>query len=171
MRDIYAVTLDDDVPLSEDTTSNIEEIAYLLFDELTRYDKDVLSFEIDSLIYNYLLESYSYEKGKYVYRMLSDKNANDYRIFDPVMLSDTAFGITTFTDSITEAEILGHLHRICHSLNLDYRFSITKLSYNKGIKERKEAIDKLTNEISNRKNKNQGKNKVRTLISLKKYRG
>ncbi|MBR7042124.1 MAG: hypothetical protein IKI04_01340 [Bacilli bacterium] len=171
MRDIYAVTLDDDVPLSEDTAGNIKEIAYLLFDEFTRYDKDLLSFEADNLIYNYLLEYYSYDKGKYVFRMLSDKNANDYRIFDPVILNDTAFGITTFPNSVTEAEILSHINRICHTLNLDYHFSITKTTYKKGLKERKDAIDKIKKEIYNRKKNNQGKSRVRAIIPLKRYRG
>ena len=114
-----------------------------------------------------MLETYSYEKGKYIFKMISDKRSNDYRVFDPVILSDTAFGITTFGNIITEAEILNNLKRICYSLKLDYHFSITKLSYKKGIKERKEAIDKLIKEINTRKKKHQGKNKVRALIPIK----
>lgn len=150
MREIYVISLDDEIPLTDNVGSNIREIAYLLFDEFNKYDREILSLDNDYLINNELYESYSSTSDKYIYRFTSDKSSIDYRMYEPFIIGDTSFGFTTYKDSTTEEEVRYILSSVSNTLNFNYNFNISKKIYNNNnINNRLDAIDSLTNNKHN----------------------
>lgn len=150
MREIYVISLDDEIPLTDNVGSNIREIAYLLFDEFNKYDREILSLDNDYLINNELYESYSSTSDKYIYRFTSDKSSIDYRMYEPFIIDDTSFGFTTYKDSTTEEEVRYILSSVSNTLNFNYNFNISKKIYNNNnINNRLDAIDSLTNNKHN----------------------
>ena len=150
MREIYVISLDDEIPLTENIRSNIREIAYLLFDEFNKYDREILSVDNDYLINNELYESFSSTSDKYVYRFTSDKSSIDYRMYEPFIIDDTSFGFTTYKDSTTEEEVRYLLSSVSNTLNFNYNFNISKKIYdNNNINNRLDAIDSLKNNKHN----------------------
>ena len=119
MREIYVISLDDEIPLTENIRSNIREIAYLLFDEFNKYDREILSVDNDYLINNELYECFSSTSDKYVYRFTSDKSSIDYRMYEPFIIDDASFGFTTYKDSTTEEEVRYLLSSVSNTLNIN----------------------------------------------------
>ena len=164
MREIYIIKLDDDIPLPSESVSVLKEAIYLLMDEISRYNWDILSFEEDNLIYNYLLETYSYNTGKYTFRMLSDRNNDDFRRYDPFILNDTTFGFTTYKDSLTEEKIASEFNRIMRNLNINCQYTISKIILNK--KERMQVLDKTNKAINDRNRKKKVKTRSKVFKNL-----
>ena len=50
MRKIYTITLDDDVPLSGDTLSDIKEIAFWVYEEFTKYTVPIVCVDSDLIV-------------------------------------------------------------------------------------------------------------------------
>ena len=167
MKEIYAFALDDEIPLSEDTNSNIREIAFLLYDELNRYDRNILCTEDDNLVYNCLFETYSNTKNKYIYRFMSDKSKTDYRLYEPFIINDRTFAITVYKYSINEDEMTVLIRRIISSLNLKYKFNIKTEEYtgNK-INNRYDAIELLNNRLNNKIVKKRVKTRTNSILSV-----
>ena len=167
MKEIYAFTLDDDIPLSNDVFSHIREIAVLLYDELNIFDRNILCTEDDNLIYNYLLEVYSNNNVNCSYKILSDKFKEDYRKFEPFIIGNRTFAITVYKDSISVDEIQLYLNRIINSLNLNYNFNITTQEYNgRSIKNRYDAIELLISKIDSKKVKKKVKMRTNSILSV-----
>lgn len=167
MKEIYAFTLDDDTPLSTDVCSHIREIAVLLYDELNIFDRNILCTEDDNLIYNYLLEKYSYETHSYIYKLFSDRANCDFRLYEPFVLNDRTFAITVYKDSISMEEMQYYLNRIMNSLQLDYKFNITTEEYiSKSIKDRYNAIELLISKLDHKKTKKKVKMRTNSILSM-----
>ena len=167
MKKIYSLTLDDDVPLSENTGSDIRAVAFWLFDELANFDKQIICFDGEKetndqgLIRNELFDIKC--QDKYMYRFTSDCSKIDSRMFEPFILSDRAFAFTVNEGTITDGEIVVILEKILGLLKLNYKFNIDSIFYDdKNIKNRYAAIEKLLNS----KNEVQVKTKKRTKLQL-----
>lgn len=143
MKRIYTFTLDDDVPLSNNVGSDIREIAYWLFTELSRYEKPVLCIEDDKKLYEN--ELYDIDLGnKYIYKFTSDNSKIDYRLFEPFMISDTSFGFTVYDGSITDDEILEVLNHVLKIIHLNYKFTMYSKSYDDSdINNRLDTINRI----------------------------
>ena len=167
MKEIYAFTLDDDIPLSNEVSSYLREIAVLLYDELNIFDKNILCTEDDNLIYNYLLETYSNETHSYVYKLLSDRANSDFRLYEPFVLNDRTFAITIYKDSVSMEEMQYYLNRIMNSLRLNYKFNIITEEYNgRSIKNRYDAIELLISKIDSKKVKKKVKMRTNSILSI-----
>lgn len=128
MKKIYTITLDDDVPLSEDTISNIKEIAYFLFEEIDKYDRKILVVDDNhNLIRNELLESFV--NGKYNFRFESEHtNIDNYR-YEPFLIDNRSFGFTVYDGSIDDNEIFLLLRNVLSFFGFNYKFNIDSLYY------------------------------------------
>ena len=128
MKKIYTITLDDDIPLSESISSDIKQIAYFLFEEIDKYDRQILVVDDNrNLIRNELLESYN--NGRYNFRFESEHtNIDNYR-YEPFLINDRSFGFTVYDGSITEEEILSLLNNVLIFFGLNYKFNIDSIYY------------------------------------------
>ena len=145
MKEIYVISLDDDVPLPSTTYSDIRQVAYLLYDELDRYDKHILCIDDDdTLIRNDLYEIYSTISNTYTYRFDSDKSNINYKKYEPFIINDRSFGFTVYENSVTKEEIYLMLNRAISFLkiNSNYKFNISSIKYS-NPDDRFKAIDSL----------------------------
>lgn len=128
MKKIYTITLDDEIPLSESISSDIKEIAYFLFEEIAKYDRQILVVDDDrNLIRNELLESY--HNGRYIFRFDSEHtNIENYR-YEPFLINDRSFGFTVYNGSIEEEEVLSLLNNVLLFFGFNYKFNIDCLYY------------------------------------------
>ena len=129
MKKIYTITLDDEIPLSESVSSDIREIAYFLFEEIAKYDREILAVEDkkENLIKNELLESFV--NSRYNYRFESEhSNIENYR-YEPFLINDRSFGFTVYDGTISEEEIMHLLKTTLAFLKLNYTFNIDSVYY------------------------------------------
>ena len=164
MKKIYTITLDDEVPLSDVVSSDIKEIAYFLFEEIDKYDRQILVVDDDrNLIRNELLETY--RDGRYNFRFESEHtNIENYR-YEPFLFNDRSFGFTVYDGSIDEEEILELLNGVLIFFGLNYKFNIDCLYYDdEFINNRQTAYNFVINCTTEVKNDNiKVKKKVRLL--------
>ena len=158
MREIYAIAIDDDVPLPSEVGSDLRVIAYLVYDELNRFETHTLCADDDNLLNNYLLETYSQYERKYIYKFISDKSNEDYRMYEPIVINNTCFGLTVYKNSITEEDLRRILARVQQTLNLHYEFKIISEEYKDNkISSRFKAIENLTYRLKAKKAKKRTK--------------
>ena len=169
MREIYAIELDDDIPLSNDVISNLKEIAFLTYDELNKYDNHVFCADDDNLIINDLLEVYKEETGTYHYTFLSDKTGTDYRLYEPFLVNGKTFAFTVYKDSIRKEDIEYTITSVLSMLSLKYKFKIMTIDYTgKRIENRFNAIDTLTDQLMPKKVKKRIKLRPHSILSMLK---
>ena len=146
MKKIYILTLDDDIPLTFDVSNNLREIAYLLYSELDNYYKEVL-YNVEKDRRLILNELHDINNGsKYVYRFISENNTLDYRMYEPFIINNNAFGFTVNSESITDEELQNVLNYVLNITNLNYHFKISSTFYNENnLNNRFNAINKLLN--------------------------
>ena len=166
MKKIYTITLDDDIPLSESISSDIKEIAYFLFEEIAKYDRQILVVDDDrNLIRNELLESY--HNGRYNFRFDSEHTDIDNYRYEPFLINDRSFGFTVYDGSIDEEEIQSLLNNVLIFFRLNYKFNIDCLYYDdEFINNRQSAYNFVT--FGNRERKKEDikvKKKTRLLPS------
>ena len=168
MKEIYAITLDDDVPLSSEVNNDIREIASLLYDELDRYDYHILLLRDDNkLLRNDLLESYSYADNTYHYSFVSDKSSVDYRLYEPFMLNSRTFAFTAYEDTVKEDDILTALYKAMRFLGKEYKFKIASIKY-EANKDRNNAISKLSTNIKQNKEKKLVRKRINPILTMLK---
>lgn len=163
MKRIYTITLDDDdIPLSHNIGSDIREIAYWIYEELSKFDEQILCIDIDQdkskdgLLKNELYDIPS--KEGYIYKFDSDLKDIDNRIFEPFVLDDKTFGFTIYDGRLTDGEISIILDGILKLLKMNYKYTIDSVVYDdKSMKNRFNAIDKLMN----KKDVNNSKKRVK----------
>ena len=135
MKELYVISLDDDIPLQSNIANDIRQIAYFLYDELDRYDRHILCIDDDnSLIRNELYEVYlNSNDTQCTYKFTSDKSSIDYRHYEPFMIDDRSFGFTIYEGSLTTDEIVSSLNTVLFFLHLNkekYQFNISSIKYN-----------------------------------------
>lgn len=150
MKRIYTVTLeDDDIPLSHNISSDIREIAYWLYEDLGKFDEQILCIDIDQdrskegLIRNELYDVPS--KEGYIYKFDSDLKDIDDRLYEPFILGEKTFGFTVYDNTISSSELSIILDSILKLVKMDYKYTIDSIVYDdKNIKNRFKAIDSIT---------------------------
>ena len=168
MKKIYTITLDDDVPLSGNIGSDIREIAFWIYEELSKFSEPILCMDDDRDISNSgLIKNELYDisfEGKYIYKFTSDMKNVDKRMYEPFVLNDTSFGFTVYDGSISDTEVAIILENILKLLKFNYKFNIDSIVYNDSKKaNRLLAI----NEIMNKKEMIQASSKKRVKVRLK----
>lgn len=133
MKKIYTITLDDEIPLSDNIISDVKEIAYCLFEEIDKYDRPILVIDDkkNNLIKNELLESFN--GTKYNYRFQSENSKIEKYLYEPFLINDKSFGFTVYDGSITDEEVLSFLNTIQTMLNFNYKFNIDSVYYDDEI--------------------------------------
>ena len=172
MKRIYTVTLDDDdIPLSHNIGSDIREIAYWIYEELSKYDEQILCVDNDQamnsegLIKNELYDISS--KDGYIYKFDSDLKNIDSRVFEPFILSDKTFGFTVYENSLSGSELSVILDSILKLLRMNYAYSINSILYDdKNIKNRFKAIDNISRQEVNTDVKKRVKVPAKALVSM-----
>lgn len=141
MKKIYTISLDDDIPLSNITASDVKEIAYCLFEEIDKYDRKILVVDDDKTLFrNQLYETYV--NGEYRYRFESENSSiSNYR-YEPFLINDRSFGFTVYDEAISENEILAILNGVLAFLSLRYSFNINGIYYKDDIANGRMAIFK-----------------------------
>ena len=165
MKRIYSITLDDDVPLSLDISSDIREIAFWLFDEVGKFDEQIICFDNETEINQQgLIKNDLYDipvNGKFMYQFASDLDAKNKLMYEPFILSDKTFGFTVYDGTISDSEIAVLLEGVLKILKLNYKYKIDSITYDdKNIKNRYAAIKKLL------ENKEKEQVKVKRRINL-----
>lgn len=168
-KNIYTFTLDDDEYPSMSVVNDIKFIARYVYEEIFNscdYE-DVVSESRQS---NKLHVNELYDikvRNGYVYLFESEKRMDDYRFYNPVMLSNRSFGIT-----LTEADIgIDKIYKILNDslklMGFNYKFKIERYSYHTKDLNDETGRCELLDEITNKKNTNK-KNvgKVKRLIPL-----
>ena len=157
MKEIYVISLDDDVPLRSSTYGDIRQIAYLLYDNLDCRNGHILCIDNDNtLIRNELYEVYSSTNDTYTYRFASDRSNIDYRKYEPFMINNNSFGITVYEDSITKDELYLMLMQAISFLDFKkcgYKFNITSIKFNNSNDRFKAIDDFIKKDIKNTKSK------------------
>lgn len=173
MKKIYSITLDDDVPLSDNIGSDIREIAFWLYEELGKFNKPIVCFDSEKTIdKSGLIKNELYDirnNGKYEYKFASDYSKVDSRMFEPFVLNNNTFAFTTYDGAISDTEIAVILENVLKILRLDYHFSIDSITYDdKSIRNRFGAIDKLTKKkkIEQVKVKKRTKLQIQPIVSM-----
>ena len=153
MKKIYTITLDDDVPLSDDTYySNVREIAFWLYEELGKFDHQILCIDNDKeMNADGLRKNELYDvpyNGGYVYRFDSDNvKGIDNRLFEPFVLDNKTFGFTVYDGSISDSELAIILDGVLKILQLNHHYSINSVLYDDtNIKNRFKAIEAISQE-------------------------
>ena len=167
MKKIYSFTLDDEVPLSSNTPSDIREIAFWLYEELCKYSFPIVCVDEDKTVDEYGLiknDLYDIKIGdRYVYKFTSDESKIDSRMFEPFILHDRGFALTVNEGVITDDDIVKSLNYVLNLSRLNYKFNINSVTYDESnIKNRFAAI----RELLNPKSKEQVKTKRRVKIQL-----
>ncbi len=167
MKKIYSFTLDDEVPLSGNTPSDIREIAFWLYEELCKYSIPIVCVDEEKTVDEYGLiknDLYDIKIGdKYVYKFTSDDSKIDSRMYEPFLLHDKGFAFTVNEGSITDDDIAMSLNYVLSLLRLNYKFNINSVTYDESnIKNRFIAI----RELLNVKSKEQVKTKKRVKFQL-----
>ncbi len=154
MKKIYTITLDDEIPLSESISSDIKEIAYCLFEEIDKYDRQILVVDDNrNLIRNELLESY--KNGRYNYKFESENSSIDNYKYEPFVIDNKSFGFTVYDGTISEEEILLFLNNVLNFLGLKYKFSIDSIYYDdEFVNGRLTAYNYIMNNTTQVKNDN-----------------
>ena len=154
MKKIYTITLDDEVPLSDVVSSDIKEIAYFLFEEIDKYDRQILVVDDDrNLIRNELLETY--RDGRYNFRFESEHtNIENYR-YEPFLFNDRSFGFTVYDGSIDEEEIQSLLNNVLIFFGLNYKFNIDSIYYDDEFINNRQAVYNFVT-CGNREGKKEG---------------
>jgi len=172
MKKIYTVTLeDDDIPLQHNISSDIREIAYWVYAELGKFDKQILCIDNDrELNANGLIKNELYDiatKEGYIYKFDSDLKNVDSRLFEPFILGAKTFGFTVYEDSISDSELCIIIDNILKLLRMNYKYSVSSILYDdKNIKNRFKAIDRIMNtENSNSDVKKRVKLPIKSLVS------
>ena len=151
MKNIYMISLDDDVPLSQSIRDEMRLLCYLVYDEIRRLDYENVSPILcnDGIDYNELLESYN--NGEFHYRfMYNDIESGKH---EPFMINDTSFGFTINNDSISEDEIWHIIENYKKMIKFTYNLKLKKYSYedDKKHKNRLITLKKIISEKSNKK--------------------
>lgn len=148
MRKIYIVTLENEDTHSIIDSSIVKGIAYFLYQEIDKFDREILctnEFNYEGLIKNELYET---DLGnKYIYKFISEKEINKdyYYLFDPFMISNNSFAFTTYSESIEEQEISYLLDYILKLIEKKYKYQIEYIYYDEKIADsRYDTISLLT---------------------------
>ena len=137
MKEMYAISLDDDIPLEKQDINNVKIICYLLFDEIKDLNPDVVIYDelyIDragnkaEIAENELLDDY-YEDGNCYYHFLSEEDNNDYRKYNPFIINDNVFGFTVNDGIVNDKIICQIINDIQKLLKTNYHFSLKSYYY------------------------------------------
>ena len=150
MKTIYTISVDDDVRQSIDVIEHLKLLCYFIYDGLrvARYESDDTIVCQDGIIPNQLLESTI--NGKYYYRFKYDDYLSG--MYDPFMITDTSFGFTINTGSISYGELMEVINNSKRMINFEYNIKIESYDYMEDDKNIN-RLNVLKTILSNRENK------------------
>ncbi len=169
MKKIYRFTLDDDVPLSMSVDSDIREVAFWLYDELSHFDDQIVCVDnydepsADGLIRNDLYDLKV--NNEYVYHFTSDfVDVKNKMMYEPFILDDRSFGFTVNDGKMSDEEIERIFDGILKLLKINYKFNIESITYDDSNK--KNRLIAIKNLLT-KKTESEVKTKKRVKPSLK----
>lgn len=166
MKKIYIVSLDDDVPLSDETLNKIKVLCYLVYDSIKELECDEYSKTLDiesNIIYNELLET---KKGdSYIYEF--KYNNCEFGKYEPFMVNNTSFAFTVNSDKLSENELADIIEKSQKFAMFHFNFKIDSITYeyDKKGKNRLMAL-KMLNSNYNNTSKKQVKIRTKSLFTL-----
>lgn len=142
-KKIYTFTLEDDEYPSKIIKNNLKVIAALMYEELEVRDfenPNAILIHSKNLIKN---ELYEVRIGnEYEYSFGSEKSQIDHKMYEPLIIDETSFGITVIDEKINDYDMYKVLSSVLKLACLDYKFKMSSVSYDS------KNIDDESNRIS-----------------------
>ena len=161
MKKIYTISLDDEIPLSDELLNEIKMLCFLVYDsiKILEYDEIEPILNYDGIIYNELLESYS--NGCFHYRFTYDNYESGK--YEPFMIDNKSFGFTVNDSKLDDEELVKILDENKKMLNMKYNFKVNAYVY-KDDKKHKNRLITLKRILMDKLNKENRKDKhIRSL--------
>ena len=138
MEKIYTISLDGDIPLSDNLLNEIKLLCFLVYDSIKNLEYDNIDPILcnDGVIYNELIDSRVGNQYDYHFTY------NDFESgkYEPFMIDNTSFGFTINGDMLTDdklLEIIGDCKKI---LRINYNFKVYKYKYDDDKKHKNRLI-------------------------------
>lgn len=176
-KNIYTFTLDDDEYPSMAVVNNIKFIARYVYEEIfNSCDYEEILEESRQSNKLHVNELYDIKvRDGYIYLFDSEKKKDDYRFYNPVMLSNRTFCITLTGEDIGIDNVYKILNDSLRLMGFSYKFKINKYSYyTKDLNDetgRCELLDEITSKKNNNKKKAVKVKKLMPSFTLSKVLG
>ena len=166
MKRIYVVSLDDEVPLSQELIDSMKVLGFLVYEEIMGMEdsgiKNILHH--DNIKYNELLEKK--ENNRYTHRFTN--NTPETGVYEPFMVNDRAFAFTINDGKLSVQDIENIIDRVKIYVDEYDKVNIDSVTYQEDAKNKHRliAIRKLLTKDYGNKEDKKIKTRVKSILSL-----